>query len=55
MVEQYKFQKLQVYQLALKYVDAVYALSRKLPQQERFNLSSQIERAATSIVLQSAA
>ena len=52
MVEQYKFQKLQVYQLALKYVDAVYALSRKLPQQERFNLSSQIERAATSIVLE---
>ena len=51
MVEQYKFQKLQVYQLALKYVDAVYALRGKLPQQERFNLSSQIERAAPSIVL----
>ena len=51
MVEQYKFQKLQVYQLALKYVDAIYTLSEKLPQRERFNLSSQIERAATSIVL----
>ena len=51
MVEQYKFQKLQVYQLALKYVDAVYELSARLPQGERFNLSSQIERAATSIVL----
>ena len=50
-MEQYKFQKLEVYQLALKYVDAVYALSKKLPQSERFNLSSQIERAATSIVL----
>jgi len=51
MVEQYKFQKLQVYQLALKYVDAIYTLSERLPQRERFNLSSQIERAATSIVL----
>lgn len=50
-MESYKFQKLQVYQLAIKYVDAVYGLSEKLPQRERFNLSSQIERAATSIVL----
>jgi len=51
MVEEYKFQKLQVYQLALGYVDAVYELSRMLPERERYNLSSQIERAATSIVL----
>ena len=50
-MEQYKFQKLEVYQLGIKYVDEVYGLSRKLPQSERFNLSSQIERAATSIVL----
>jgi four helix bundle protein len=51
MVEQYKFQKLQVYQLALEYADAVYELSRLLPERERYNLSSQIDRAATSIVL----
>ncbi len=51
MVEEYKFQKLQVYQLALAYVDAVYELSRKLPERERFNVCSQVERAATSIVL----
>ena len=51
MSEQYKFQKLEVYQLALGYVDAVYALSRQLPDHERFNLASQIQRAATSIVL----
>lgn len=51
MVEPYKFQKLLVYQLALKYADAIYGLSEKLPQRERFNLSSQIERAATSVVL----
>ena len=51
MVEQYKFQKLQVYQLALAYVDAVYELTRLLPEREKYNLASQIERAATSIVL----
>lgn len=50
-MEQYKFQKLQVYQLALDYADAVYVLSRQLPERERFNVSSQVERAATSIVL----
>ncbi len=50
-MEEYKFQKLQVYQLALKYVNSVYALSERFPQRERFNLSSQIERASTSIVL----
>ena len=50
-MEQYKFQKLQVYQLALAYVDMVYELSKRLPERERFNLSSQIERAATSIAL----
>jgi four helix bundle protein len=45
-MEQYKFQKLQVYQLALDYVDEVYVLSRQLPERRRFNVSSQIERAA---------
>ena len=50
-MEEYKFQKLQVYQLALAYVDAVYEISRLLPEREKFNLSSQIERAVTSIVL----
>ena len=50
-MEQYKFQKLQVYQLALGYVDEVYVLSKQLPERERFNISSQVERAATSIVL----
>ena len=47
----YKFQRLEVYQLALDYVDFVYHLSKQLPDSERFNLRSQLERAATSIVL----
>ena len=50
-MEQYKFQKLQVYQLAVDYVGEVYILSKQLPERERFNLCSQIERAATSIAL----
>jgi four helix bundle protein len=48
---EYKFQKLDVYQLGLDFVDNVYRLTSKLPQSERFNLCSQIERASTSIVL----
>ena len=48
---EYNFQKLEVYQLALAYIKSVYMLSHKLPDRERFNLTSQIERAATSISL----
>lgn len=51
MIENYKFQKLSVYQLALVYIDHVYELITNLPESERFNLSSQINRAATSIAL----
>ena len=51
MTNTYKFQQLRVYKLALEYVDAVYKLSGSLPESEHFNLRSQLERAATSIVL----
>ena len=47
----YEFQDLRVYQMALEYTDHVYGLTQKLPDSERFNLRSQLERAATSIVL----
>lgn len=47
----YKFQRLTAYQLALEYTDQVYGLSNRLPESERFNLRSQVERAATSVVL----
>ena len=48
---EYKFQKLDVYQLGLEFVDRIYQLTSQLPKSERFNLRSQLERAATSIVL----
>jgi hypothetical protein len=47
----YKFQKLEIYQLALQYIDFMYSLAQKLPRSEDFNLKSQVTRAATSIAL----
>ncbi len=48
---QYKFQRLQIYRLALAYVDSVYEVASQLPDSERYNLQSQVQRAATSIAL----
>jgi len=50
-VQKYKFQKLDVYQLALEYLDLLYRLSKKFSPEEKYNLTSQLQRAATSIVL----
>jgi len=47
----YKFEKLEVWQLALEYSDRMYALAEGLPPREDFNLKSQLRRAATSIAL----
>jgi four helix bundle protein len=47
----YKFQKLEIYQIALEYIGLIYELTEQLPVSENFNLKSQITRAATSIAL----
>jgi four helix bundle protein len=47
----FKFEKLEVYQLALAYIDSIYDLSAHLPKSEEYNLKSQIVRAATSVAL----
>ncbi len=47
----YKFEQLEVWQLALDYIDSIYKLSENLPRSEKYNLKSQIIRAATSIAL----
>lgn len=47
----FKFEKLEVWQTSLDYADLVYGLADKLPESERFNLRSQIIRAATSVSL----
>ena len=51
MIEKYKFQNLSVYQLSLDYIDQVYSSIIGLPDSEKYNLSSQIKRTATSIAL----
>jgi len=47
----YKFEKLEVYQLALDYIDSIYDAADKLSASETYNLGSQIKRAGTSIAL----
>ncbi len=47
----YKFEKLEVWKLALEYLDLAYSISEDLPREEDFNLKSQMRRAATSIAL----
>ncbi len=47
----FKFEQLDVWQLSLEYSDLIYARADKLPDSERFNLKSQITRAATSVSL----
>ena len=41
----FKFEKLEVWQLALDYIDLVYTLTEQLPRTEDFNLKSQMRRA----------
>jgi four helix bundle protein len=47
----YKFERLEVWQLALDYTDLAYEIAERLPRAEEYNLKSQIRRAATSVAL----
>ncbi len=47
----FKFEKLEVWQLALENLDLIYDIANQLPRSEEYNLKSQITRAATSITL----
>ena len=47
----YKFEELEVWKLAVGYLDLIYKLANGLPRSEDYNLKSQITRAATSIAL----
>jgi four helix bundle protein len=47
----FKFEQLEVWQQSLDYIDLIYTVSENLPDNERFNMRSQITRAATSINL----
>ena len=47
----FKFESLEVWELALAYQDAIYEIAKQLPRSEEYNLKSQISRAATSVAL----
>jgi four helix bundle protein len=47
----YKFEQLEVWQLALEYTDLIYEIVERLPRSEDYNLKSQMMRAATGIAL----
>lgn len=47
----FKFEKLEVWRLALDYVDLTYEIAGELPRGEEYNLKSQMIRAATSVAL----
>lgn len=47
----FNFEELRVYDKSLEFVEQVYAITKKFPTEERFRLTSQFIRAATSIAL----
>ena len=51
MYQKYNFENLEVYKLANNLVKEIYNLSKKFPKSEDFVLSTQIKRAAISVVL----
>ncbi len=47
----FKFEKLEVWQLALELANNIHLLTRNFPKEEMFSLTSQIKRAANSVSL----
>ena len=47
----FRFEQLKVFQLAAELSNKINALVEKFPKQEMFSLSSQVKRAADSVVL----
>ncbi|HVN56848.1 MAG TPA: four helix bundle protein [Bacteroidales bacterium] len=47
----FKFENLNIWQKAMDFAEDIHELSKKLPDEEFYNLSSQIRRAAGSVAL----
>jgi len=47
----YKFEQLDVWTLALDYIELTYKVAESLPRSEEYNLKSQMIRASTSVAL----
>lgn len=50
-MEQFNFEKLEVYQKTLKFVDLIYEVTKSFPREEVYGLTSQLRRASISIAL----
>jgi four helix bundle protein len=48
---QFKFEKLIIWQKAMDYGESIFRLSYKFPEEEMYNLSSQIRRAVDPVAL----
>ncbi|OGH23646.1 MAG: hypothetical protein A2958_02635 [Candidatus Levybacteria bacterium RIFCSPLOWO2_01_FULL_38_13] len=51
MDNKFRFEDLNVYQEALRFVDSIYSLTSKWPKDEIFGLTNQFRRASVSIAL----
>ena len=47
----FKFEKLLIWQKAMDFGEDIYAVTRDFPNEELYNLTSQIRRAADSVAL----
>jgi four helix bundle protein len=47
----FKYEELEIWQIALQLIKAIYKTLRKFPQEEKYDLVSQGKRAVTSIAL----
>jgi four helix bundle protein len=47
----FKFERLQVWELSLEYLDLLYEIGSRLPAEERFNVRDQLIRSGTSTSL----
>ena len=46
----FSFEKLDVYQLSRKFVKKIYEISNHFPDEEKFGITSQMRRAAVSVL-----
>lgn len=51
LIKTYKVEKLEVWEFAMKFNALSYTIADKLPDNEKYNLKSQLKRASTSIAL----
>jgi four helix bundle protein len=51
MDNKFNFENLSVYQKSLNFIQLIYKITAPFPESERFGLTSQFRRAATSIAL----